>query len=134
MRLSLPIGLVALLGFACNVTTSTDMVFDSKAPPTDAFSSIQQVFDESCATRGCHADVEYPNLSAGQSYASLVGKPSTAGPKLVAPAQPDSSYLYIKIAGRPGMLGRRMPYGKPPLPDTTIAAIRSWIERGAPND
>lgn len=129
--------LVALVGAGCSdLATGTDMVFDAKAPPARTFSSIQrQVLDASCAVSGCHADAEYPNLSARQAYASIVGVRSTQGLKLVAPGQPDSSYLYIKIAGGPGIVGARMPpYGRPELPDSTIGAVRSWIEGGAPDD
>jgi hypothetical protein len=135
-RSLLLIALVALLGASCSdLTTSTDMVFDAKAPPAETFTSIQQeVFDGFCAVSGCHADAEYPNLSARQAYANIVGVRSTQGLKLVAPGQPDSSYLYIKIAGGSGMIGARMPYRRPELPDSTIGAVRRWIEGGAPND
>jgi hypothetical protein len=127
---------VLLAGCSDRVTTSTDMVFDPQGPPADqTFTAIQQqVFDVSCAVSGCHGDAEYPELSAGRAYASIVGQPSTMRLKLVAPGQPDSSYLYIKIAGGSRMVGSRMPYGRPAMSDAAIASVRAWIERGAPND
>ena len=139
-RLLLLSALLALVTTACSdrVTTSTEMVFDEReAPPADevTFTSIQEnVLDVSCALSGCHANSEYPNLAASQSYASIVGKPSSAGIDLVTPGDPDNSYLYVKIAAGPNMSGARMPRGSAPLPAETIAAVREWIERGAPND
>lgn len=131
------LALVALLGTSCSdrLTTSTDMVFDAKAPSPEAFSSIQQeVFDVFCAISGCHSDAQSPNLSAGQAYASIVDVRSTKGLRLVAPGKPDSSYLYIKMAGGSAMAGAQMPYESAPLPASTIDAVRRWIERGAPDD
>jgi hypothetical protein len=131
---------LALMATACSdrVTTSTEMVFDEqKPPPADqvTFTFIQQnVFDLSCALSGCHADLEYPNLSADQAYANIVDAPSSEGLDLVTPGDPDNSYLYIKIAGGPRLNGSLMPRGRAPLPAETIAAVREWIERGAPND
>ena len=145
MKLCLPIViLLALLAAACSdrLTTSTDMVFDNNTPPPDSttfppdsttFSFIQEnVFNLSCALSGCHKDLEFPNLSAGHAYANIVNVPSSTEFKLIAPGNPDSSYLYIKITTGSGL--NRMPRGRPPLLASTIEAVRKWIERGAPND
>jgi hypothetical protein len=51
----------------------------------------------------------------------------------VAPGRPDDSYLVHKIEGR-AAVGARMPLGGPFLDDATIAVIRDWIARGAPNN
>ncbi len=137
--------LLYLIGFwsaACSdhVTTSTDMVFDEiepASPPDESttFSFVQEnVFNISCALSGCHNGTTFPNLSSGQAYASIVDAASSQGLKLIAPGDPDNSYLYIKITAGPNIQGQRMPRGGTPLPTTTVDAIRDWIERGAQND
>jgi hypothetical protein len=146
MKLSLLlIPLVALLAAACSdrITTSTDMVFDldpspsgNESPPDDeTFTSIQQnVFDISCALSGCHRGSVFPDLSAGKAYANIVDAPSSQGLPLIAPEDPDGSYLYIKITAGSGMQDSRMPFGRSPLPAATLDAVKNWIERGAPDD
>ncbi|MEW6754332.1 MAG: hypothetical protein AB1505_25610 [Candidatus Latescibacterota bacterium] len=139
-RIPLWIAVVPWLWLGCSdhITTSTDMVFDEEEPAPGrkvTFTSIEQeVFGVYCAVPGCHASSQYPDLSSGRAYASIVDMPSTAGLALVAPGRPDSSYLYLKVTGAPGIRGERMPYGGPPLPQATVEAVRAWIERGAPND
>jgi hypothetical protein len=51
---------------------------------------------------------------------------------LVAPGDPEKSYLLRKLEGRK-IVGERMPLGKPPLPAEMIAVIRKWVETGAPD-
>ncbi len=129
---------------SCGTDKSTDMVFDPNSEgEQDAnqsveatFAFIQEtIFDRSCATSGCHVTT-YPNLSAGQSHAAIVNGASSAGPNqpLIKPGDPENSYLFLKITGASSILGNRMPLGRPALSDAYIAAVRTWIERGAPND
>ena len=135
-RISGAILLLALLAMGCGKKSSTEMVFDREPPPAGeatTFSFVQQrVFDPSCATVGCHAGARFPDLTAGRAYANIVNQPGSVG-LLIAPGDPDNSYLYTKITGGAGMRGSRMPPGTP-LPETTIAAVRDWIARGAAND
>ena len=127
-------------GCSDHVTTSTDMVFDEiepASPPDEdtTFSFVQEnVFNLSCALSGCHSGSTFPDLSAGQAYANIANAAGSQGLKLIAPGDPDNSYLYIKVTSGPGMSGSRMPQGGAPLPPTTIDALRDWIERGAPNN
>ncbi len=141
---SVSILLLSVLLASCGTDKSTDMVFDpSSEDEQDAnqnveatFTFIQEaIFDRSCATSGCHTTT-YPNLSAGQSHAAIVNGASSAGPNqpLIKPGDPDNSYLFLKTIGASGILGNRMPLGRPALSDAHIAALRTWIERGAPND
>jgi hypothetical protein len=97
-----------------------------------------EVFTPSCATLGCHDPIGQQGqvvLSAGRSYASVVGVPSTQTPQLqrVAPGDPDNSYLYRKLTGA-GIVGERMPLQMPPLSAEKLKLVRDWIRRGAPND
>jgi len=103
--------------------------------------SIQDlVFTPTCSVSGCHTGPTGPDLPEGQdltsaeaSFASIVGVPSVEDPSLfrVNPGDADASYLVRKIEGT-AEFGERMPRGGPPLPDATIAAIRAWIDAGAP--
>jgi hypothetical protein len=68
-------------------------------------------------------------------HANLVNRPSTqVNLPLVAPGNPDGSYLMHKIEGRAGIVGVRMPQGMTPLTAAQIDAIRRWIQNGAPNN
>ena len=77
------------------------------------------------------------NLTAGVSYATLVGTPSVEKPALrrVAPGDPANSYFVHKLEGGPEILGTRMPRGTGPyLTAGQMLVIRRWIELGAAND
>ena len=50
----------------------------------------------------------------------------------VKPGDPDGSYLIRKLEGG-RIVGERMPLGSAPLPPETLAVIREWIARGAPD-
>jgi hypothetical protein len=101
---------------------------------TADFDSIQQrVFTPICTV--CHAGASAPQglrLDAANSYALLVGVPSTEVPSLlrVKPGDPASSYIVQKLEGH-AAIGAQMPFGGPPLPAATIAVIRQWISDGA---
>ena len=99
---------------------------------------IQPIFDANCAVTGCHAGPtpqDGMSLVAGQSYANLVNIPSieVSNYDRVKPFYPDSSYLYFKITGN-SIAGPRMPYLRPPLPDSLIQTVRTWIQQGARNN
>lgn len=102
--------------------------------------SIQEnVFTPTCATAGCHEGPIGPGLPAGQdlssvasSFASLVGVESVQQPPLlrVNPGNANDSYLIQKLEGTAAS-GSQMPLGGTPLSQTTIDAIRAWIDAGA---
>jgi hypothetical protein len=101
---------------------------------TATFQSIQDdVFTPICSV--CHAGGAAPQglrLDAVNSYAMIVGVPSAEVSSLlrVKPGDPDNSYLVQKIEGH-AAVGAQMPFGGPPLPAATIAAIRQWVTDGA---
>ena len=100
--------------------------------------SIQDnVFTPVCAV--CHSGPPGPILPAGQdlsstaaSFTSLVGIPSIEEPNImrVAISDADNSYLIQKLEGS-AAVGARMPQGGPFLDQTTVDAIRAWIDSGA---
>jgi hypothetical protein len=71
----------------------------------------------------------------GDAYAAMVNVPSRQQPNLmiVAPGDPEHSYLLHKLEGRSTITGLRMPRNGPPfLTDGQIRVIKRWIENGAP--
>jgi hypothetical protein len=106
-------------------------------PLTADFQSIQDnVFTPVCVR--CHSGAGAPQglqLDATHSYALLVGVPSSEEPGLlrVQPGVPDGSYIVLKLEGSSAIVGAQMPFGGPPLPQSTIDVIRQWISDGAAN-
>lgn len=107
----------------------------------DNFATIQsEVFDKSCIQ--CHhggiSTSALLSLQRDSSYRVITTKRSeisTRFPRLIVPGQPDSSFLYRKLTGDILQLeGEQMPQRQAKLPEHQIAAIRSWIAKGAPND
>ena len=134
-RLTLTLGLV-LLAVSCGGDGVIDMV--GGPPPSDAptLASLQSsVFTRHCALSGCHgapAPEQGMDLSAGNTFVYTVGVNATelSGFKRVASGNAADSYLYMKIAGDPRILGDRMPLGGTLTP-AQIGAVRAWIDAGA---
>jgi hypothetical protein len=137
---------LALTSLACDEKLSDVAGPTPNLEPT--LSSIQaSIFSASdsssrLACVQCHTNVGRTpaagiNLIAGQSYASLVGRNSTAkaGAVLVVPGDPDNSYLLDKLNGASSIVGLRMPRNNGPfLTAGQISIIRRWIQLGAKND
>lgn len=91
-----------------------------------------QIFATTCATAGCHAANEPSaglDLQSPGVYARLAGKRDANGGLLVDSVHPAQSTLYEKLKAPPPY-GARMPDGKPPLDDATIACVLDWIGGG----
>ena len=127
---------LVVVGTSCSpLTTRTDMVFDPPPEGPGTFDLVQKtVFNGSCALSGCHRNNVAPDLSAGRAYADIVNVKSSRGMALVEPGDPDNSYLYLKIVADAEISGRRMPPGGPYLTAEEIEVVRTWIERGAPEN
>ena len=130
-------------------TAACDEALSSLTGPTPnlepTLSSIQQeIFDTTdssgrLACINCHNGNPFVpgNLTAGRSYAALVGVRSVEKPSLrrVAPGDPANSYFIHKLEGGPNIVGERMPRGTGPfLTPGQMLVIRRWIELGAAND
>jgi hypothetical protein len=138
----------ALLVFASILLINCEhyelMDSDGGIPPGEIdtlsqFSVIQKnIFDQKCAVPGCHVEGTAAFdlvLSEGRSYGNLLNISSGEIPtlKLVKPGNPDSSYIVWKIEGRAGIVGERMPRGRPPLSQDEIDSVIRWI-KGATNN
>jgi mono/diheme cytochrome c family protein len=128
----LMIGCFSLLFSACSVdheATSFDDQITSESTP--AFIAVQTIFTANCAP--CHITGTSGGLSLQSAYNNIVGVPSTAKPALFlinqAEADPDSSYLLMKIRGDEGISGARMAY----LSAEEVTALVNWVKAGAPN-
>ncbi len=120
----------ALGGAACVGSLSDpDAFIDGGTISKDA----QTVFDESCATAGCHDDVttaanlnlKSPGVESRVVNVNAMGVGCEAR-ILVAAGDPSGSYLLDKILGTIGVCGSRMPLLSI-LPDSDVEVIRDWI-------
>lgn len=111
-------------------------------PAAPSFAEVQrQIFDASCVSSACHNDATRAaglTLAAGSSYDAIVGvEPTTAtarddGLLLVAPSDPERSFLLNKITGELAFGdGSQMPLAASALPDATVQLLRDWIAAGA---
>lgn len=106
------------------------------AGAVDYEADIQPIWDAKC--NSCHfaggSASMGPVLTAGVSHANIVDKQSpTVALPLVAPGDPDGSYLWHKLNGTQadvGGSGSPMPLGVP-LDADSLAKIEQWITDGA---
>ncbi len=96
----------------------------------DLTGEVQRIFNASCTQ--CHAGAGAPEglvLTEGEMLGAVVNAASTEVPelKLVAPRDPESSYLYQKTRGDESIQGSAMPLAGPPLSDEDLETLRAWI-------
>ena len=99
---------------------------------------VQEIFlRRGCVSAGCHATAEPQGglvLSSGRAYGALVRVRARAEDfQLVAPGDPDVSYLLMRLEGRQ-RVGGRMPLGQTPLDAIDLGNLRNWILNGAENN
>jgi uncharacterized protein (TIGR03118 family) len=129
---------------AGNIGTSADVTVTvsnaTTTTPTVTLSQLQTaIFTPRCS--GCHTGfgTSLPgvqNLTAGNTFTSIVNVPSIEQPSLkrIAPGDPDHSYLVQKLEGAAGISGARMPFGGPFLTQAEIDQVRAWVTQGALNN
>lgn len=140
-------GTVALNAKATDVdgnvgVVAVDVVVRNAPAPATLAQIQATVFTPLCA--GCHSGSNPPggalpgsqNLTAGNSFAALVGVASLEQPTVqrVKLGDADASYLMQKLEGAAGISGSRMPLGGPFLDQATLDQIKSWITNGAANN
>jgi hypothetical protein len=147
-------GALALLALGCGAGDNDDLVCDayglSEATPLAdtprARADVEAIVAHSCAVGGCHAvspgagELVLP-LSDGAWVDALVNRRSHENPELVlvAPGNPDDSWLMHKLSGNycafscePALgCGQRMPFGLP-LAQAELDTVYAWIQAGAP--
>jgi uncharacterized protein (TIGR03118 family) len=113
-------------------------------PATVTLTQLQtQIFTPICSV--CHTGIGttlpgVQNLTAGHTFANIVGVASMEQPGLlrIKPNDPTNSYLIQKIEGAAGITGVRMPFGcpttQPCLDQATIDQVKAWVSQGALNN
>jgi mono/diheme cytochrome c family protein len=131
-------GMAMMAALGCGGSSDSPTAPSPTTPTlTATFSSIQsRVFATRCYS--CHGSTRREqNLDLqNNGHANLVSRASTqqATLLLVAPGNPDQSYLVHKIEGRTTIAGLRMPQLQTALTADEIAVIRQWIQGGALNN
>jgi len=138
-------------------TTTTSDDAGALPPESGEFvTNVRPIFEsDTNKCSGCHGPAGAEagmtlggNVSGASIVAGLVNKPSTQGGqfKLVAPGDPDHSWLYLKASGNAATAGcmptsnaicttDTMPpdsSGQVTVSSAELAALRQWIQDGAP--
>ncbi len=79
---------------------------------------------------GCHYGATRVSGGLQFNMFSQIVKGGDSGP-IVLPGKPDESLIIKKLRGTQGA---RMPMGRPPLPDSQIQLVETWIKEGATFD
>jgi sugar lactone lactonase YvrE len=90
----------------------------------------------SCQNSTCHTGVAPASEFDTRDYEALFGPGQEArnfGMCNIVPGNPDASFLLEKLGPNP-RAGLRMPNGFPPLSQTQMSLIRTWILEGAIKD
>lgn len=115
------------------------------AAPVSYRNDIEPLFADHCLP--CHASGN-PEVNIEDPFAPTTGlvnapnawaanHPDAGLPaREVVPGDPDASFVMMKVTSTmlPPNAGEPMPFQVPRLTDAEVAAIRSWIAAGAPND
>ena len=126
-----------------NVATSAAVAVTvaNVAPAATTLTQLQAlIFTPICSV--CHTGVGttlpgVQNLTAGNTFASLVNVTSIKNPALkrVTPGDSVNSFIIQKLEGTQGAAnGARMPLNGPYLDQATIDQVKSWINAGALNN
>lgn len=131
------VGLFGVMAVSCGDDSPTAPSGGGTTTLTATLSSIQaQIFSSRCYQ--CHgSNRREQNLDLqNNAHANIVSRPSGQRPAvmLVAPGNPDQSYLVHKVEGQSTIMGQRMPAGGAALSATEITTIRQWIANGAQNN
>jgi hypothetical protein len=105
----------------------------SDTSPDQALANVKTIFKKSCSVSGCHSGKNPAvnlNLEPDKLPASVAGVSSLEKPdlKIVEPGAPEQSYLLAKVKGEAGIVGKRMPANRDPLPEEQIQQIEEWIK------
>ena len=123
----LPLSWVMLCRIAAAITL---FAVANMANAVDLVDVQSQVFTPSCALSTCHNGTQPPNLTAGQSFSSIVNMPSGQSSfDYIEPGSPAFSYLVAKIEGTG--FGSQMPLIGGPLSSSKIQLVRDWVTGGA---
>ena len=129
------IGFIALLtaaGGGCgDFGSGVGLPLDGGGGNTDTLVSFQNqilpIFSANCGGALCHTPCSPANA---KSLCLATHERILASGKVIA-GDAENSILVRRLEGN---IAPRMPYGRPPLPDSLILLIRRWIDQGALDD
>jgi hypothetical protein len=127
-------------GFYVNVRTAANQAGEIRGQLMSFADNIQPIFDNNCIA--CHitngqAGFTGLFLRPADSYRTLVNTPAVQSYGVrVLPFDRDNSVLYQRTAGVgfAAVVGERMPFAGPPLPQRELDLIKTWIMMGAMDD
>lgn len=129
------VSVTGMLAVLCGCPTAGDM--DDKGGVSFS-KDVQPILAASCA--GCHSPGGFAQLAgvtldlrSGRAFASLTDDDDDDD-DIVVPGDAEASLLFEKVSSDSPSVGERMPLFGTALPDSDIAAIREWIDAGAPNN
>lgn len=116
---------LVVLAIGCGTICSS--FYSARAAETPGFDAqVAPILQKNCLA--CHSSTAKMGGLVMESYDSLI-KGGAHGPPIVA-GNADGSRIIQMLEGK---TTPRMPYGADPLPAADIAAIRAWINAGAPS-
>lgn len=127
--------LLVTLGVLCGCSSEPESSEDAPLPTLESIQA--KVFTPRCSEPGCHG-IDFPRqgvalFNSEVSASTMINKPPTIGDSakvyraIVAPGDPEGSFLIAKITAPRPSHGLRMPQGGDPLGPRTVEAIRKWI-------
>jgi hypothetical protein len=128
----------ASLGSEAGSDAGSETGSDAEGGPTAcAPASIASVpaviFQQTCGMTGCHmppAPPEGLDFASSGVAARLINVASMEVPTtdLISSADPQSSYILIKLTEAMPPVGSQMPLGLPPLSAAQVACVAAWID------
>ena len=94
---------------------------------------VLPIFLATCGGAGCHVNEAVNGVELTNYQATINSFAETYNKALVIPGDVVGSPLIEKIRANPSF-GVRMPDGAPPLSNTQIETISTWVEEGALNN
>lgn len=94
---------------------------------------VLPIFLNTCGGVGCHVNESINGVELTNYQATINSTAETYNKALVIPGDVAGSPLIEKILANPSF-GVRMPDGAPPLSNTQIETISTWVEEGALNN
>ena len=94
---------------------------------------VLPIFLNTCGGVGCHVNESVNGVDLTNYQTTINSTAETYNKALVIPGDVAGSPLVEKIRANPSF-GVRMPDGAPPLSNTQIETISTWVEEGAQNN
>lgn len=126
LRLSLVAGVVAVC-----LTVPSPLRGEEPATSGEVsyFRQVRPIFQAQC--QGCHQPAKRGGEYVMTAFESLL-KGGESGEAAIVPGKPDESYLVAQITPHEGKAD--MPKDRPPLSQTQLDLVRTWIAQGAKDD